>query len=155
MLSVGFTECVDPPYASTTNYMKPDALQSLRAQIYLVTAHPRWPMILLLDAHLNGFQQIVFHTQLITLMFKSIECRTAFGLHTVMNTMESGLQALASGSPHGTLKTSLCLFYISRTLYIIWEYSVTATFPSVHLVQSGCSNFLFVVLSNYATNLWL
>lgn len=56
MLSVGFTACVDPPYASTTNYMKPDALQSLRAQIYLVTAHPLWPMVLLLDAHLNGFQ---------------------------------------------------------------------------------------------------
>lgn len=88
-------------------------------------------------------------------MFKSIECRKAFGLHTVMNTTESELQALAAGSPHGTLKTSLCLFYISRTLYIIWEYSVTATFPSEDLVQSRCSNFLCAVLSNYATNLWL
>lgn len=56
MLSVGFTACVNTPYASTTNYMKPDALQILKAQIYLVTVHPWWPMIPLLDAHLNGFQ---------------------------------------------------------------------------------------------------
>lgn len=42
-------------------------------------------------------------------MFKSIECRTAFGLHTVMNITESGLQALAAGSPHGTLK-NLCAY---------------------------------------------
>lgn len=42
-------------------------------------------------------------------MFKSIECRTTFGLQTVMNTTESGLQVLAAGHPM-TLEKHLCAY---------------------------------------------